>query len=178
MEGSQVEAKHQSIRGGRGRSAKVLPVPLGTVVPEHRWGTEARWDEGPSYPPGFWCQRCNKEYHEPHRSRFGCKCPQTSKASLQTLGNLLVSSREGRIEEGSPSPNSLGGICWPRELDEDKTRIWEKNRLGSMTADVQVSNLFMSPAQRPQLYLCLLRANDVNNTQSLTNPLCWGTEGC
>lgn len=49
----------------------------------------------------------------------------------------------------------------------------EKNGLGNVTADVQVLDVFTSLAQRLQLYLCQLRANDSNNTQSPTNPPPW-----
>lgn len=42
---------------------------------------------------------------------------------------------------------------------------------------MQVSDVFMYPAQRLQLYLCQQNPNDSNNTQNLTNPPSQGTEG-
>lgn len=49
--GKRKASEHQ---GREEKSTKILPVPLGTAVPEHEWGTEARWDEGPRFPPDFW----------------------------------------------------------------------------------------------------------------------------
>lgn len=80
-------------------------------------------------------------------------------------------SREGRIREGSSGPNCPGGISWPREWQshlptEGARTSLEKNGLGSVTANVQVSGVFKDPAWRLQPYLCQLKANNSNKTQS------------
>lgn len=103
-------------QGREGKSAKVVPMPLGTVVLEKKWETEARWDEGPRFSPGFWCQWYHEEYSNDCRSQLGCKCPCTSRASLQMLGNPFMSRAEHLDEQGRQDQGrqDQGRQLWPK----------------------------------------------------------------
>lgn len=56
--GKREAPEHQ---GWKGKSTKFLPIPLGKAFPKHGWGTEALWDEGTRFLPGFWYRWCNEE---------------------------------------------------------------------------------------------------------------------
>lgn len=74
--------------------------------------------------------------------------------------------RGGQDRGRQPQPKLPGRHFLAKEAAKPVT-CWvggrtslEKNGLGNVTADVQVSDVFMSPSRRLKLYLCQLRANN------------------